>query len=102
MLMRPVGISRDAVRAFFASKRESTRRLNPIAAPRAVTMHPTIQITRCHSNPTVRAASSAPTRANGNANTEWLNRINDAYVRRRDHMKVRMGAEVTRRDEWRL
>ena len=70
VLMRPAGNSRDAVRGFLASKRASTSRLNPIAALRAATMHPTIQITRRHSNPTVRAASSAPTSANGSANTE--------------------------------
>ena len=37
--MRPLGISRDDVRGFAASNRASTRRLKPIAALRAVTMH---------------------------------------------------------------
>ena len=43
--MRPLGISRDEVRGFEASNRASTRRLKPIAALRAVTMHTTIQRT---------------------------------------------------------
>ena len=42
---RPVGISRFAVRGFAASNRASTRRLNPMAALRAVTIHTTIQNT---------------------------------------------------------
>ena len=41
-----------------------------MAALRAETMQATIQITRVQSNPTNRAARSAPTSANGSANTE--------------------------------
>jgi hypothetical protein len=43
--MRPLGISRIDVRGFAASNRASTRRLKPIAALRAVTMHMTIHRT---------------------------------------------------------
>ena len=75
--MRPLGISRDAVRGFAASNRASTRRLNPIAALRAVTMHTTIQTTCRHVTGCCREASSAPVNANGSANTEWLKRTND-------------------------
>ncbi len=67
---RPVGISRFDVRGFCASNRASTRRLNPIAALRAVTMHMTIQNTCRHVTGCSREASSAPVSANGNANTE--------------------------------
>ena len=75
--MRPLGISRDDVRGFAASNRASTRRLKPIAALRAVTMHTTIQSTCRQVTGCCRDASSAPVSANGSANTEWLNRTND-------------------------
>src|SRR5262245_41395074 len=44
-VMRPRGISRMAVRGFFASKSASTRRLKPIAALLAATIATTIQMT---------------------------------------------------------
>ena len=80
---RPVGISRFAVRGFCASNRASTRRLNPMAALRAVTMHTTIQNTWIQVTGCSRDASSAPVSANGSANTEWLKRTNEKYVRTR-------------------
>jgi hypothetical protein len=49
-----------------------------MAALRAATMHATIQRARVHCHGTTRVASSAPTSANGNANTEWLTRTNEA------------------------
>ena len=54
--------------------------MNPIAALRALTMAAMIHAT-CH-QPTgvMRDASNAPVSANGSANTEWLNRTNDAHV----------------------
>jgi hypothetical protein len=66
----PLGISRIAVRGLRPSIFASTRRLNAIAALRALTMHTTIQSTCHHENGCSRHASSAPVRANGNANTE--------------------------------
>src|ERR671918_1879564 len=77
----PRGSSRIDVRGFIASKRASTRRLNPIAALRALTMQTTIQSTCVHENRCSRQASSAPVSANGSAKTEWLNLTNDKYVR---------------------
>jgi hypothetical protein len=68
--MRPVGSSRDAVRGLRASYAASTSLLNPMAALRALTMQATIQISRLHTNPSVRAARIIPTSANGSANTE--------------------------------
>ena len=54
--------------------RASTSRLKPIAALRAVTMQRDNPDERASSEAgTSRAASSAPTSANGSANTEWLN-----------------------------
>ena len=52
-------------------------RLKAIAALRAVTIAATIQPTRVQVSGCSIAASSAPTSANGSANTEWLNRMND-------------------------
>ena len=49
-LMAPRGSSRIAVRGLSASKRASTRRLNPIAALRAATMQTTIQPTCAQEN----------------------------------------------------
>jgi hypothetical protein len=40
-------------------------------------MQTVIQPIRVHVSGTVRPASSAPTSANGSANTEWLKRTND-------------------------
>ena len=48
VVMAPRGISRFAVRGFSASKRASTRRLNPIAAERAATIATRIQPTIDH------------------------------------------------------
>jgi hypothetical protein len=76
--MIPRGSSRDAVRGLRLSYDASTRRLNPIAALRAATMHATIQTIRMGSSGTRRVASRAPASANGSANTEWLKRTNDA------------------------
>jgi hypothetical protein len=75
---RPAGSSRIAVRGFSASKCASTMRLNDIAALRAVTMARMIQPTRPQVTGCSIAASSAPTSANGSANTEWLKRMNEA------------------------
>ena len=74
---RPAGISRIAVRGLSASQRASTMRLKAMAALRAVTIAATIQPTRVQVIGCSIAASSAPTSANGSANTEWLNRMND-------------------------
>jgi len=52
--------------------------LKPIAALRAATMATMIQATRPGVSGTRRDASIAPVRANGRANTEWLNFTNDA------------------------
>ena len=54
-----------------------------MAAVRAVTIAATIQLTRAHVTGTTSVASNAPVSANGRANTVWLNRIKDAYVRMR-------------------
>jgi len=67
-----------AVRGLAASYRQSTSRLNPMAALRAVTIAATIHPTRAGVSGVVRPASSAPTSANGSANTEWLKRTNPA------------------------
>jgi hypothetical protein len=48
-----------------------------MAALRALTMQTTIQATCVQANGWSRHASSAPVRANGSANTEWLNLTND-------------------------
>src|SRR5688572_22200918 len=77
----PRGSSRMDVRGFIASNRASTRRLNPIAALRALTMQTTIQSTCRQEKGCSRQASSAPVSANGSANTEWLNLTNDKYAR---------------------
>src|SRR5690242_14186667 len=82
-LIAPRGSSRIAVRGLSASIRASTTRLKPIAALRAATIATRIQPTVVHVTCACRDASSAPARANGSAKTEWLNRTNDAYVRRR-------------------
>ena len=74
----PRGSSRPAVRGLRASKLASTSRLKPIAADRAVIMQPTIHSSRVHDHGVNRVASSAPTSANGNANTEWLKRTKPA------------------------
>ena len=76
----PRGISRPAVRGFRASHHASTTRLNPIAALRALTMATTIHTTCRQPTGVMREASSAPVSANGSANTEWLNRTNEAHV----------------------
>src|SRR5688572_30906591 len=77
----PRGSSRIDVLGFAASNLASTRRLNPIAALRALTMQTTIQSTRVQENGWCRQASSAPVSANGSAKTEWLNLTKDKYVR---------------------
>ncbi len=74
----PAGISRLAVRGLSASQRASTMRLKAIAALRAVTIASTIQRIRIGSTGRSTAARSAPTSANGSANTEWLTRMNEA------------------------
>ena len=74
----PRGISRAAVLGFSASCRASTSRLKPIAAERAATMAATIQPARPSVTGAYCEASSTPTRANGSANTEWLNLTNEA------------------------
>ena len=48
-----------------------------MAADRAATIATTIQPMAGHVTGDCRAASSAPASANGSANTEWLNRMND-------------------------
>src|SRR5688572_31995869 len=77
LLIAPRGISRVAVRGFSASYRASTSRLNPIAADRAATIATRIHNTTVQVIGDCREASSAPAKANGSANTEWLNRTND-------------------------
>src|SRR4029450_6068296 len=79
----PRGSSRIDVLGFAASNRASTSRLNPIAALRALTMQTTIHSTCDQENGCSRQASNAPVSANGSANTEWLKRTNDRYVRTR-------------------
>ena len=79
-VIAPRGSSRLAVRGFFASKRASTMRLKPIAALRAATMQARIQANCRHDGEDSRAASSAPVKANGSANTVWLTRTNERYV----------------------
>jgi hypothetical protein len=64
-LIAPRGSSRIAVRGLSASKRASTRRLKPIAALRALTIHTTIHVTCVHEKGCTRHASSAPVSANG-------------------------------------
>ena len=65
----PAGNARIAVRGLAASSLASTRRLNAIAADRAVTIHTTIHpSTRKAGHPS--AASTAPVSANGSANIE--------------------------------
>jgi hypothetical protein len=61
-------------------------RLNPIAALRAPTMATKIHPTFAQVIGTCRAARTAPANANGSANTEWLMRTNEAYVRSRANM----------------
>ena len=78
-VIAPRGISRDAVRALSASCAASASRLNPIAALRAATIATTIHATRGPTSasahrPVSFKASSAPVKANGSANTEWLKR----------------------------
>ena len=70
VVIAPRGNSRFAVLGLSASNRASTSRLNPIAAVRAVTIAATIHRTRGHVTGVCCAASNAPTRANGSANTE--------------------------------
>jgi len=70
--IRPLGSSRIAVRGLVASCAASARRLNPMAALRAVTMQARIQPRRVHDHDAAapaRTANSAPTSANGKANT---------------------------------
>ena len=74
---RPLGSSRIAVRGLSASIFASTRRLKPIAALRALTIHTTIHATCIHENGCSRQASNAPVSANGSANTEWLKRTKE-------------------------
>src|SRR5688572_2899811 len=76
-LIAPRGISRMAVRGLSASKRASTRRLNPMAALRAATIATTIQATRVHVNGCVRDARGAPVSANGSAKIECEKRTNE-------------------------
>ena len=88
-VIAPRGISRIAVRGFFASYCASTRRLKPIAALRAATIATTIQATRHPISPAGSlsteaesaevecSASKAPVSANGSAKTLWLKRTND-------------------------
>src|SRR5215471_13513304 len=82
-VIAPRGSSRLAVRGLSASILASTSRLNPIAALRADTIATTIHSTVSQVRGACRDASSAPAKANGSANTEWLKRTNDRYVRRR-------------------
>src|SRR5437868_14452581 len=63
----PAGIARNFVRGMRASYSRSAIRLKAIAVERAPTMEMTIQ-TICHSEGRPRAASTAPRKANGNAN----------------------------------
>src|SRR5215470_15253874 len=65
----PAGIARVAVRGFAASICASARRLKAMAADRADTMHNTIQPS-CAAWGKPPAASMAPHRAKGSANTE--------------------------------
>src|SRR5205807_2338499 len=81
IVIAPRGSSRAAVRGLSASIRASTSRLNPIAALRAPTIATTIHKTMRQVIGVCCAARSAPASANGSANTEWLTRTNEAYVR---------------------
>src|SRR6266576_6202631 len=64
----PAGIARIFVRGLRASYSRSAMRLKAIAVDRAPTIATTIQ-TICHSDGIPRAASTAPRKANGNANS---------------------------------
>ena len=66
-----------AVRGFSASKRASTSLLNAMAALRALIMQHAIHSTCSQRNGVDRHASKAPVKANGSANTEWLNRTSE-------------------------
>ena len=79
--MRPDGMSRPAVRGFFASISRSTQRLNPIAALRANTMHPSSCSSRTQVNraPGSRKASKKATSANGKAKTVCANFTSEPY-----------------------
>src|SRR5262249_29665852 len=82
----PVANARCAVRGFSLSYRRSAMRLIVIAALRAATMATMIQSScRQVGQPLLvkRAASNAPVRAKGRANTECSNLIISRTVRRR-------------------
>jgi hypothetical protein len=84
-VITPRGSSRIAVRGLSASCEASASRLNPIAALRAATMAATIHPRRWSRDVPVHSpgrcsAINAPVRANGSANTEWLNLTNEAYI----------------------
>src|SRR5690242_15463010 len=68
-LIRPCGISREAVRGFFASRSRSAMRLNPIATNRAAVNAMTTRATWRHDTGAVHEAATAPIRANGSAKT---------------------------------
>src|SRR5690242_13992322 len=84
---RPAGKCRFAVRRFRASMSASRIRLNVMAAERAATIATMIQAKRRPKsfiwNPASRQASSAPVKANGNANTECSNLIMSSVRRSR-------------------
>src|SRR5205823_662156 len=84
---RPAGKCRFAVRRFRASMSASRIRLNVIAADRAATIAIMIHAKRGPKSsiwkPASRQASSAPVKANGNANTECSNLIMSSVRRNR-------------------
>ena len=75
----PAGISRSFVLGFFASILRSAQRLNAIAAERAKTIHnKTLTAKIIVKSPLpIIIPEVNPIAANGNANTVWLNLIND-------------------------
>jgi hypothetical protein len=78
----PAGRWRPAVRGLRASIRRSVSRLNAIAADRAKAMHsrmPTRSTTR--KTPSRCHARVALSRANGRANSVWLNRTSSSSRR---------------------
>ena len=79
--MIPEGISRFFVLGFFSSNFLSTSRLNPIAEFLANTMHRIIRrrSLRLNRRSPSEMPREKPIRANGMANTVWLNLTSEKY-----------------------
>ncbi len=83
---RPEGSSRARVRGFAASCSRSAMRLKPMAANRAAVNATRIQATVPAVNASGCAydASTAPTPANGSANSVWGSFTKEAYLAARE------------------